>query len=134
MSIDKKVVKCEDCDLMIEEDSDTAVDNRLPCPACGSLKRSFHVTIHDSFTAHEKIGMKGCHAGRRKPFIEQIQGSDLHRKSGKWMNLERIIDRENNTYHEVVTNPETGEVLHECKESLSQHVGHGTARNKDSNK
>ncbi len=50
------------------------------------------------------------------------------------MNLERIIDRDNNMYHEVVTNPVTGEVIYECKESLSKHVGHGTARHKNINK
>jgi len=78
--------------------------------------------------------MKGRHEEGRKPYIEQVHGDDLHRKSGMWMNLERIIDRDNNMYHEVVTNPVTGEVIYECKESLSKHVGHGTARHKNINK
>jgi DNA-directed RNA polymerase subunit RPC12/RpoP len=134
MAIDKKEVKCGDCGLTIEEDSGIAVEDRLPCPTCGSFKRAFHVTIHDTCTIREKIGRKSRHAVEGKPFIEQVQGSDLHQKSGKWMNLVRIIDRGNDSYHEVVTNPETGEIIHECKEPLSQHVGHGTARNKESKK
>jgi phage FluMu protein Com len=134
MSIDQKVVRCGDCNIILEEDSGITVEDRQPCPACGSLKRLCHLTIHDSCTFHEKIGMKGRHKEGRKPYIEQVHGADLHRKSEKWMNLERIIDRDNDIYHEVVTNPETGEVIHECKESLSKHVGHGSARHKDINK
>jgi len=134
MPVDQKLVRCGDCNLILEEDSGITSEDRQPCPACGSLKRSYHLTIHDSFTIHEKIGRKGHHEEGRKPYIEQVNGDDLHRKSGKWMNLERIIDQDNDIYHEVVTNPKTGEVIHECKESLSKHIGHGAARHKDINK
>jgi len=44
------------------------------------------------------------------------------------MKLSRVIDRDNDIYHEVVTDPETGEVVHECREPLSQHRQHGTAK------
>ena len=38
------------------------------------------------------------------------------------------IDRENDQYQEVVTDPSTGEAVHRCEEPLSQHTGHGDAR------
>lgn len=44
------------------------------------------------------------------------------------MKLERIIDRENDWYEEVVTDPETGEVIHRCAERLSEHTGRGSAK------
>ncbi len=40
----------------------------------------------------------------------------------------RIIDRENNWYEEVVVDEETGEVVHENSEPLSDHKGHGSAK------
>lgn len=78
--------------------------------------------------------MKIRNSGGGKPFVEVVSGDDLHRNSGKLMKLERTIDRENDLYHEIVTNPSTGEIVHECKEPLSEHKGHGTAKfkNKDS--
>lgn len=76
----------------------------------------------------EKLGMKGRHPGGGRPFIEQTSGDDLHKKSGKWMKVSRVVDREKDIYHEVVTDPATGAVVHECREPLSQHRHHGTAK------
>jgi len=47
------------------------------------------------------------------------------------MHLERLIDRENDWYAETVTDPETGEIVHECKEPLSEHQGHGAAKKRE---
>ena len=47
------------------------------------------------------------------------------------MKLERHIDRDNDHYHEKVTDPETGEIIHESDEPLSEHQGHGSAKTKD---
>ena len=46
------------------------------------------------------------------------------------MTKERSIDRDNNKYKEVVTDPETGKVVHHCEEFLSKHKGHGSAKKK----
>jgi hypothetical protein len=128
MSVDSAIVNCGNCGLQLEEDTSTPTEDRLPCPSCGSKKRAIHVTIHDTLTFKEKLGMKGRHAGGGKPFIEQIQGDDLHRDTGTWKQLSRVIDRENDEYHEVVKDPSTGEVIHECHEPLSKHRGHGAAK------
>lgn len=128
MPVDPQIVNCGDCGLQLDEDTNTPTETRLPCPACGSLTRSIHVTIHEAVTIKEKLGMKGRHAGGGKPYIEQVQGDDLHRDTGTWRRLSRIIDRENDMYHEVVKDSATGEVLHECREPLSEHRGHGTAK------
>ena len=77
-----------------------------------------------------KLGMKPKHPGSKKPFVEQTTGADLHRKTGKWMNLSRVYDRENDLYKEVITDPTTGEIVHECIEPLSSHNGHGSAKPK----
>jgi hypothetical protein len=46
------------------------------------------------------------------------------------MKHSRIIDRDNDSYHEIVMDPISGKVVHECKEPLSQHRGHGSAKRK----
>jgi DNA-directed RNA polymerase subunit RPC12/RpoP len=126
----KKNILCGKCKKELDEEMGLPADNRIPCPKCGSLSRKFHKSLHGELTMKSKLKMKGRHAGGGKPFIEKVTGDDLHRKSNKWMRLERTIDRENNKYHEVVTDPSTGEITHECKEPLSKHRGHGAAKPK----
>ena len=55
---------------------------------------------------------------------------DYSRSLEKLVHLERVIDRDNDQYFERVTDYETGEVIHHCKEPLSQHLGHGSDRQK----
>jgi len=81
-------------------------------------------------TVRSKVTAKGRHTGERQPFIEQTVADDLHRKTGRWMKLHRVIDRLNNWYHKRVTDPATGEVVHECDEPLTEHRGHGSAKPK----
>ncbi len=71
---------------------------------------------------------------RPKSVIEEVTGDDFHRETAKWMNLSRVYDREHDLYKEIVTDPITGEVVHECIEPLSEHTGHGSAKHKKKNK
>jgi len=66
--------------------------------------------------------------GPGKPIFESTHRPDIHHKSGKTMELVRIIDRENDHYKEIVKDFATGQVVHSCEESLSQHQGHGSAK------
>jgi hypothetical protein len=86
------------------------------------------VSITENLSFHESIAHTATHAGEQKPYSEGISGDDLHRKSGKWMKKERLIDREKDHYKEVVTDPQTGQVIHHCDEPLSKHTGHGSAK------
>ncbi len=126
----KSTMKCQDCDEVLNEPTDTPVDQRSPCPNCGSKARHFEVVISETIEVHEKLGVKARHGVKGKPFLESVSGDDLHRKSGKWMTLERVIDRENDKYKETGTDSKTGEVVHHCEEPLSQHQGHGSDKKK----
>ena len=44
------------------------------------------------------------------------------------MLLERVINRAKNWYKELITDPETGEVVRHCEEPLTDHRDHGSAR------
>ena len=79
---------------------------------------------------HDSVKMKAKATTTGKTTMEQFSGDDLHKKSGKWMSKQRVIDHESDSYKEVVTDPETGNVVHHCEEPLSQHRGHGSAKRK----
>lgn len=121
---------CSDCGAPISEPSNTLLDSRVPCPACGSTKRAFYVEVTEKITVRQKTGLKHLRPGSKKPIYESIQGDDLHRISGQWNHLSREIDRENNRYREHIANPVTGDVIRSVDEPLSQHIGHGSAKHK----
>jgi hypothetical protein len=59
---------------------------------------------------------------------ESIDGREWSTKLKRFVSIKRFIDRENNYYYEQVIDDETGEVLRECKEPLSEHVNRGHAK------
>lgn len=67
----------------------------------------------------------------RKPFLEQFTGANFFWKEQRWLDRLMRIDRRNNQYQEVVTDPGTGAIIHKCEEPLSEHTGHGDARKED---
>jgi hypothetical protein len=113
---------------ILDEASDIRPGDRTPCPVCGSLARNIQISVQGTITVHSKLGLKGRHQGGGRPFKEQVVGDDLHRKSGKWMRIHRIIDRVKDWYSERVVDPHAGQVIHSCEEPLSKHQGHGSAR------
>lgn len=124
-------VTCGNCRATLDEPSNLVPSLREPCPECGSRSRCFEVLLESELLVRGKLGAKAWRGGeRRKPFLETIKGNDLFIKLGKWVKLERIIDRENDRYKEIVTDPETGKIIHQCEEPLSQHEGHGSAKEK----
>jgi hypothetical protein len=76
------------------------------------------------------LGLKARSKGKGKPFLEQKQGDSFSTSRGKWMHLLQIVDRRNNRYRKLVTDPETGEVPRDVDKPLSEHVGRGDAQRK----
>lgn len=81
-------------------------------------------------TLRDGIGMKAKRIGQKKPFVESISTPSHSRKLGKLVHHERLIDRDNDLYHEKVTDYESGNTIHEQKEPLSEHIGHGSDKSK----
>lgn len=86
------------------------------------------VSLADCITLHDSLSNKFKQQGFKKPFSEQLVGDDLQRSTGKWMKKERLIDREKDRYREIVTDPETGDVIRQCEEPLSDHRDRGSAK------
>jgi hypothetical protein len=125
-----KLIRCASCNAMLEESADAKPESRRPCPNCGSTFRRFDMEINASVEFHDslKFVLKSSITG--KTVKEGIGGDDLHRKSGKWVKKERLIDHEKDQYKEVVIDSETGAVIHHCEEPLSEHKDHGSAKRK----
>ena len=94
------------------------------CPLCGNVAQSLSIPVPEI-----SVTVKAKNPGER-PHIEVKQGSDYSRSRKKFVRLARVIDRGNDSYSELVTDPHTGEVIHRCQEPLSKHQGRGTARRK----
>jgi hypothetical protein len=124
-------IYCKQCKKDLSDFLDEGI-NREPCPKCGSTSRVFVEQL--SISAKAYVGLRAKHnRGPGKAIWESVNCPDVFRKTGELMRLERIIDRENNVYREVVTNVETGEVVYNCEEPLSDHLGHGSAKHSLSN-
>ncbi len=121
-------VVCGGCGNVLVEGADAYPDDLGPCGACDSPLKEVSIDVEDNFRMYEQVRSKAKGEGGGKPFLETIAGDDLHRKTGKWNKLTRVIDRRNDRYYELVRNPDTGEVIRECEEPLSHHIGRGSAR------
>ncbi len=128
MSNTPRTVNCGACGKELAEDPHAPVETRKPCPGCGSTLRDFQKSLSATVTTRTKRREKARHANGGSPYLEQGGGDDLHRKSGIWRKLYRLIDRGRNGSCKVVRDPETGQIVHECQEPLSKHRGHGAAK------
>jgi len=104
-----------------------------PCPNCGSTEKHIHFELRDEmrFEIHDSLRGKVKNVtlpSSKNPRVKFFSGDDLRKSDGKWMQKEMVVDRDNNLYKELVTDPQTGEVIRDCEEALSDHVGHGDAK------
>lgn len=81
--------------------------------------------------AHDNVRMKlkdPSLPSKKNPRLDQFAGADLRKSDGRWMQKERIIDRDRDLYKEVVVDPKDGTIVHQNEEPLSDHFGHGSAK------
>ncbi len=99
-------------------------------PSCGEVGVALGITVNDTAAVREMLAFraKGDRDGKRSVFLQGKTGDEFHRDTQRWTVISRTIDRDNDRYDEVITGADTGEVLHECREPLSEHTGHGSAR------
>ena len=127
MNLSANRTECGNC-LALLETARTEAEAATPCPHCGSTLRNVFVSIEERATARDGNGMKAKRQGQKRPFVESISLPNQSKILGKLVHHERLIDRDNDLYFERVTDYETGKVIHEQAEPLSQHVGHGSAK------
>jgi hypothetical protein len=109
--------KCKHCG------TELPISHTGPCPKCGKSGKVHEVSIRDTVVLHDGINIRQKRKGFGKFMVESIQGwfSSGDPKLKKGVHKVRIVDRENEEYHEVVENAETGEIIREVHEPLSHH-------------
>lgn len=124
-------IECKKCGFKTEYDTRSELFTSYKCPKCGNKYFSVHIDLgSDSidFNLHETVKGKMKKKGVKKPLKETIDGEELYISKNKLVQKTRIIDRVNDTYYEEVS--DQGEIIHHCEEKLSEHYGHGSAKNK----
>ena len=87
--------------------------------------------LNEVIEVHETLRVKAKRPEKKKPFKESVSGDDFSHAQGRWVTKVRVIDRDNDEYHEVITGPD-GEIIHDCHERLSDHWSHGSAKEQTS--
>ncbi len=122
-----QLVACGSCGVPIDESADVPIEDRMPCPQCGSKAREFSVRLKVEAKAQIGLGFKHKRPGSKKPIAEGFTGRELRKSVGDFVDKERLIDRENDRYREKVVT-DSGEVIRDVDEPLSEHRDHGSAK------
>jgi hypothetical protein len=120
-------VSCSGCGASLPEPG--RIEDREPCPTCGSTARTFAKTFTDTAEAHDSLATKARHGdvGKVKPHREAFTGFDYHRDTQEWRQVSRVVDREGDRYTERIVDA-AGNVVRDVDEPLSEHRGRGAAR------
>lgn len=126
-------ITCTDCGTTL--DQDVGDRDRVPCPQCGSMKRSVSLklsdTVHCPVTEWVDMKLKNPNLPSKKKLRAHIQtGQQMSVRLGRYVDKERVLDKENDHYLETVVDPVTGDVLRHCEEPLSVHQGRGSAKSR----
>lgn len=125
---ENRQILCGDCDALIGILEGDAPPNGLRCSACGSERLTVLITVGDECKTREQVDLAVRSGGGGKPVRKVRSGDSYSHARQKWVELHRDVNRLEDRYSEVVSDPQTGEVIHKCDEPLSEHQGHGSAK------
>ena len=118
-------VVCSDCQT--EYDADVSTSEEKRCPKCGSIAKTITVQFEDRIEFHDQLAMKSKRDGE-KPHLKAKVGDNYDHSRGKYVHIEQTVDRDNNRYRKLVKDKETGEIIRDVDEPLSDHKGYGSAK------
>jgi hypothetical protein len=115
---------CSECTQPMNDES----EERRPCQSCGSTRRTANVSV--AITARSSIYLltKAKHREGGREVVRVTEGDSYYRKTGKWNLMRRLVDWGNDWYDEIFRDRDTGEIIYQCAEPLSEHRGHGSAK------
>ena len=129
-------VKCSQCGNAHSYGIRSSSNIQL-CPECGSTDQQLQVEVSETISIYDKLRLNAfdsrlpSRTQQKRNQTEIISGHEWSVGLGKWVFKEHVIDKPNDLYRERITDPDTGEVIHECEEPLSDHTGHGDAKRAD---
>lgn len=114
---------CAQCGEEFQIPMAASIEETEPCPTCGSKRR-----LGAEFGWPSSFKLIDPKGSKRRPLVEHSFGIDIQRSTGRRVSHERRIDRVRNIYEERIVDEESGRIIHEIAEKLSEHQGHGSAK------
>ncbi|MFC2071513.1 hypothetical protein ACFLUU_02185 [Chloroflexota bacterium] len=135
---DDASVECSICGFGFNrEEVSGSLQERKPCPNCGSLRRNIRLTFRETLGMSEHIGIKAKkqnskHKNNRADY--EYEEGEKKGKDGELVYKKRVINREHpdspNSYVEVVKDKD-GDILVNKSEKLSEHKECKRGRSKE---
>jgi hypothetical protein len=101
---------------------ETPPEVRPPCAVCGETARTTFATVNIAITLQTHLKTRFLYRdGGRKPVRILTEGDDFTRKTGRWSKVYWLIDRGNNRYTKTYRDSETGEIIYQADEPLTEH-------------
>ncbi len=89
-----------------------------------------NISLHANTSVKTNLRLRCKRKGFKKFISEFLEGwfpsGDRKLKDG--VHKTRSVDKEKDTYDEVIKEAKAGKVIHKCHEKLSDHIGHGDAK------
>lgn len=128
----RRTVECGDCGEPLDPSNCAPGTIQAPCPKCGSIRQNVTLNISDEVTAELRDSLNAKVKDDTFPSKEKVRreffyGSDKRKSKGDYVYKEREIDKDRNRYRELVRE-ESGEVIRDIEQPLSDHTGHGSAK------
>ena len=124
-------VQCGDCGLALPPEWSASPDEH-PCPTCGSTAKHVEITLVDTIPCPRDYLSYDVHddafSSRRNPRKQRVHRPTYSRDDNRMRDEIRVIDKYQNQYDKVITDQETGDIVYECHEPLTEHQGRGSAR------
>ncbi len=122
------------CGATLDEKTGLREDQRVPCAKCGSKSRVYADTLTEEIEIYDGLRAKGLHAGMSRTkgwFIDSLsRWVPQTNRDNATAHHERVLDRDGDRYTEKVTMRDSGEIIHNTDERLSEHRGHGSDKPK----
>jgi hypothetical protein len=96
-------VQCSQCGRALQELPSTPIDEREPCPTCGSVIRTVCVTAVETIRVHEQVRIRSKRPGKGGWLKDVKTGDDYTRDLQAWGGRTLESDSEHNQYREHIT-------------------------------
>jgi hypothetical protein len=119
---------CGDCGYV--RPGPTAEDDLTQCPKCGSANQNIAAGITETVTARDgwRFQVRDGNLSSKKRLRRDIfSGAEQRKSHGDFVQKERVIDKDTNRYRKLIR-IESGEIIHDVDEPLTDHFGHGSAK------
>ncbi len=93
---------CGECQQTLNEPGTLPVEERQPCPNCGSITRTNKITFVETLTVHESVRLRSKLPGKGRWMRDYRSGDDYSRYLEGWGERVLDMDRAQNTYREMI--------------------------------